>query len=623
MKRRIFLLLLLLVLAVLMVIPAWFDSAVYNENGRLASGLYYLHFGEYSIFRVNPPLTGVVGAFPSLVLGAEYAKRSELDISDFKRVEYPAGDLFAERNTNYRILLFIGRIFCIVLLLAIFTVALSFSSALYGNVAMYFLIAICFFSPYFLGHGHLIAPDAISGASSVFAVYFFWRWLRKPSSENSIMAGLALGLAELTKFTLLVFYPVFSILWILYRFPRIGVPSIVPFRKQLLQCLQLFAVSLLVINLGYMFEGTGKQLRSFRFQTKLFTGYRTLEEIPSVGGNRFDDSNCILENALGYLPMPLPKNFVQGIDTQRLDFERGMPSYLRGEWSNHGWWYYYLYAILLKNPLGTIGLFLLALFCTLFLKGYNADLRDEAVILLPGISLLVFVSSQTGFSVHSRYMIPALPFFFLWSTKVARAFTSKVKTLSPKSSRAVRWIAVILVVWSVGSSLWVYPHSIAYFNELAAILPTPLDQSYPHQDSRPDYTLLQKVGLFLNAGPINGPRHLLDSNIDWGQDLYGLERWCRRHPELHELTTVMWNGSLIKRTSIPVPKLGNIDKTLPQWYAISVNRLYDEKREYRNFLNFTPEAVIGYTTYIYRIPAEKLECIEKQSFHEGDEKSKQ
>jgi hypothetical protein len=51
-----------------------------------------------------------------------------------------------------------------------------------------------------------------------------------------------------------------------------------------------------------------------------------------------------------------------------------------------------------------------------------------------------------------------------------------------------------MLAWSVGSSLWYYPHSLSYFNELV-------------------------------GGPMGGPKHLLDSNIDWGQDLFYLKDW--------------------------------------------------------------------------------------------------
>lgn len=48
--------------------------------------------------------------------------------------------------------------------------------------------------------------------------------------------------------------------------------------------------------------------------------------------------------------------------------------------------------------------------------------------------------------------------------------------------------SAILFCWLFASSLWVYPHSLSYFNESI-------------------------------CGPLNGPKLLLGSNVDWGQDL--------------------------------------------------------------------------------------------------------
>lgn len=601
----------------LMVISAWLDSTVFNENGRLASGILYYKTGDYSSFRVNPPLTSLTGAIPSLLTGAKSAKRSELTFSPFERVEYQAGYLFAKNNPKYRYLLFAGRFCCICILLVCYLITFRYAISLYGTIAVILFICTCLFSPYFLGHGHLITPDVSSGAIALLSIYFFRRWLFRFDYKSALVAGLVLGLAELTKFTLLIFYPLLPLLWIITKLPMAGTVSYVSLRKQLVHIILIFTVSLFVINMGYMFEGTGKLLRSYKFQTSLLTGYKNLNEIPLAGGNRFDGRGNFAESLIGYVPVPLPKNFVQGVDTQLKDFEHCKNSYLRGSWSKRGWWYYYLYAILLKNPLGTIGLFLLALFCTFFLRGYNAGWRDELVVLFPGIALLVFVSSQTGFSVHSRYAIPALPFFYLWSAKVARAFTPQVKAASPKSSRVVRWITVFMLTWSVGSSLWVYPHSIAYFNELAAVLPTPEDRNYPHPKTNLVRTPCQKICRFLDAGPLNGPRHLLDSNIDWGQDVYGLERWCKRHQDIDDLTLLTWTGPPIYRTSIPIPKPGTIDLSAPRWYAVSVNFLYGENKEYRSFLNFAPEAIIGYTIYVYHVSPEELQRAENQNSQKG------
>jgi hypothetical protein len=206
----------------------------------------------------------------------------------------------------------------------------------------------------------------------------------------------------------------------------------------------------------------------------------------TLGGARDDahqfgtGSNRFTGTWLGEMPVPLPENYVMGIDLQKWDFERKMWSYLRGEWRLGGWWYYYLYALAIKVPLGTWVLVLLALLLGLFRRGYTASWRDELVLLAPIAVVLTLVSSQTGFNHHLRYVLPIFPFAFIWTSKVARAVELRHGKIAT--------VAAAALLWSVESSLWYYPHSLSYFNELV-------------------------------GGPKHGHEHLLDSNIDWGQDL--------------------------------------------------------------------------------------------------------
>jgi len=103
-------------------------------------------------------------------------------------------------------------------------------------------------------------------------------------------------------------------------------------------------MAIYIINLGYAFDGFGEQLGDFRFVSTLMTG---LDE-PGVEGNRFRDS------WLGHLHLPLPKQYILGLDAQKKDLEDfGHKSYLLGEWRDEGWWYYYLYGLLVKVPCGT------------------------------------------------------------------------------------------------------------------------------------------------------------------------------------------------------------------------------------------------------------------------------
>jgi hypothetical protein len=200
--------------------------------------------------------------------------------------------------------------------------------------------------------------------------------------------------------------------------------------------------------------------------------------------------------ALGVVPVPLPKHFLLGIDLQKYEFESKCWSYLGGEWKHGGWWYYYLYAMAIKLPLGTWLLIFLSVFVGLVRRGYAASWRDECFLLMPALAVLVLASSQTGFSHHLRYVLPAFPFAFVWMSKVARAVDL--------SHRKTAWMAALALAWTVASSTRVYPHGLSYFNELV-------------------------------GGPKGGPDHLAESNSDWGQDLLYLKAWLEKHPNARPL----------------------------------------------------------------------------------------
>src|SRR5690606_23115514 len=97
----------------------------------------------------------------------------------------------------------------------------------------------------------------------------------------------------------------------------------------------------------YLFNGTGTQLKSFNFYSSALSGALRIpgEQLP---GNRFKDS------WIGLLPVPFPKDYVTGIDLQKVDFEQGKWSYFLGEVKEPGGWLaYYAVGLFLKVPVGT------------------------------------------------------------------------------------------------------------------------------------------------------------------------------------------------------------------------------------------------------------------------------
>jgi hypothetical protein len=223
-----------------------------------------------------------------------------------------------------------------------------------------------------------------------------------------------------------------------------------------------------------------------------------------------------------------------------------------------------------------------ALGATVFCRGYSTPWHNEIVVLVPFFAIMTLVSSQTGFSIHSRYIIPALPFLFIWIGKAARVFEATVWKKAPSvRNRLVSGAVALSFAWSLGSSLFYYPHSLSYFNELV-------------------------------NGPLGGPKHLLNSNIDWGQDLLYLRDWLIAHPDVKLTGLAYWGAYPANLVGIPAtpmppyaapkePATANETGPLPGWFAISVNEIYGQSKQFRYFLQFRPVAMAGYSIYIYHI----------------------
>jgi hypothetical protein len=539
-----------------------------DEVAHLPAGITYWYFGRFDFYRANPPLVRLLAALPVVLA------RPNTDWKNFNTHpggEWTVGGDFIAANGEQSFWYFaMARWACIPLSLVGGYVCFRWSTELYGGWAGLLSLALWCFCPNVLACAQMITPDAGAAALGAAAGYLFWRWLGQPSWRRAVVAGGALGLAELTKTTWVILFLLWPVLWAVYRWPdRRRLPGR-DWAGQAGQLGVLLVFGLYTVNLGYAFEGSFQRLGEFRFDSKALGGVERDPTSPGleVQGNRFAGT------WLGALPVPVPRNYLLGIDVLKHAFEEQKPSYLRGEWRRGGWWYYYLYALAIKVPLGTGLLLLLAAAFKLCRAGPPVRLRDELVLLAPAVLILVFVSSQTGFNHHLRYVLPALPFAFIWAGQAAQA---RVR------GWAVPAVVAGALAWSVASSLWVYPHSLSYFNELV-------------------------------GGPANGHAHLVDSNIDWGQDLFYLKRWLDQHPEARPLGLAYFGNvppSLAGIESERVPDWpasrgneadaegGRGQGPRPGWFAVSVHRLRGEGYGY--FLGFRPVAMAGYSIYVYHL----------------------
>jgi len=549
--------------AALLAVQSYCNAPNLDESAHLPAGYSHWEFGNFTLYRVNPPLIRMWAAVP-LLIDRPQTDWTNFSDTPFSRAEFSVGRVFNDANGLQAFWYFsLARWTLIPVSLLGAWVCYRWSSELFDYNTGIVAVTLWCFCPNLLTWGASITPDMGSAAFGVLASWRFWRWLKQPSWKNAAIAGFTLGIAELTKTTWIILFGLWPMLWCVWRFtPKPSETAFPPFRQLcLIPCLALY-----LINLGYGFEKTGLPLKDFTFISETLGG----EGAHDDGGNRFKDS------WVGNIPVPVPANYLRGIDVQKYDFERGKWSYLRGEQKQGGWWYYYLYAFVVKTPVGF--LMLVGVSAGLFVTGrrYRASWRDELLLVIPGLAILVLVSSQTGFNRYLRYILPAFPFVYIFASRAAIVFQQNKRLLSTTLA--------VLVSAGVASSLSVFPYSMSYFN-------------------------------YAVGGPMGGKYHLLDANIDWGQDLLRVKEWVDNHPDAKPLHTGLFSFVPLKAAGIeskPIPRpdnSGRLPALDPGWYVISVNELmgyrhYGSNRpECMQFQKMDPVDMIGYSTYIYHVDA--------------------
>jgi hypothetical protein len=560
----------------LLVYSSIVHSPVNGEPPAIAAGVYTWTEGRFTLFRVNPPLSRMLATIPVIGMGPETDWRTVVDEVG-GRPEFAAGEEFVRINGR-RFLGFLrsARWACIPISVLGGWLCWRWASLLYSRSAGCLALGLWCFSPNVLTHGSLATADMSGAVFGLLACYLFWRWLCRRGWRDAVLAGFGLGLGLLGKTTNFYLVPYLGCLGAMAvcRGRRTEAKST---RVLLCQSVSIFFVAWMVLHLGYGLQHALVPLKTFRFASQLMAGAEAGSGTGVKGGNRFAHA------WLGELPSPVPADYLIGIDLQARDFELQDPSYLRGRWRSPGWWWYYLYAGLIKLPVGTLLLLGWALAATAWGPNRATSWKNEMFLILPAIAVLVVVSSQTGMNRHFRYVLPALPFLFIWLSKTANMAPSKTRTNKGM-------VACALCAFAILESLWAYPHSLSFFNVF--------------------------------VGSRQGGEHLGDSNIDWGQDQLFLARWLADHPRCRPCYVVdaafyPWEslGLGVGVPSVIRLRAGREWEEMPPspgWYAISVSRLYDRSGRCAHFLRMPPAALVGYSIRIYQVGPEEANAMRQE-----------
>jgi 4-amino-4-deoxy-L-arabinose transferase-like glycosyltransferase len=538
------------------------NSVMFDENFHLPAGIAIVARRDFSVSVAQPPLVKTACALAALAAGARLPPAHALP----PNAEYAAAEDFQHANRDRFVRVFTAARLVVAALSALLGLLVwHWARRLHGPRGAGFALAVYALSPEVVAHAGVVGMDLATALGFTASLYAFWRFARSGAWGWWACTALALGLTLLTRFSAVQLAPAFLLLAALGAASgRLRAPARVWLGLALLPL-----TSLLALNAGYLFQTSLAPLSTWHFTS---------------------DSFQRLARAWPALRLPLPDACIAGFDyVSSLQAEGAIRTFLLGQVSEHTHWYYIPFALLIKWPLGFLGLLAARAAFDVWLSRATRDriararhAWHERFLLIPVSVLLVVAMFFAHLDVGIRYLLPIVPLLCVW---IGGLLAHPARVAAARRAGLGRWrgIALALALLMAVETLSAAPYELSFFNRLAG----------PHPD-----------------------RLINDSNVDWGQGLIALRDELRRRgiprvqlvyhgttdPALYGIDYEAYLGG------VPSPDIDWLAVSsyylvgLPQRMITPRGRTEALMRyELRNFWDRPPAAHLAGSIYLYRM----------------------
>jgi len=560
--------LLLTLMALTMLDVVRRKSVTVDELVMIPAGYYHVTTGDFRPVGEHPPFIKTLSALPLLFTGTEAPPIDPAPKADYGYFLGLFSEFWRMNDARYEAVTFWSRVPAVALTVLLGALVFVYARRYFGERAALFAVALLSLEPTVLAHGRVVQTDVPSALAFFLFVFLFYEYLKGPTLRRAVYVGLVAGFATVTKFSMVALGPVLAAglaaLFALaprFHLRRSGVVA---------QAGALALAAVFAVNAAYFFQrGTPETFEA--------SVARSLLPERLTGG----PLRGALEAGYSALQTVFPADYVYGIGWQLGHARLGHAAGLLGQYSYHGWWYYYPVAFTLKTPLPVLLLTLVSLGWALWMLARRGD-RRMLLLLLPS-AFFVALLAANSINIGVRYFLPAYPFFFL----AGGAFLDWLLRRPGRRGLGVA-AAALLVGWAGVEAARAYPDHMSYMNQLAA--------------GRPHWW------------------YLSDSNVEWGDDVKQLALYLRERGETRVGGAILCAQVLerygVEQTAIFVPPGAKPEEvryaaigasllngsTVPGGFDDGTGLTEQQRVNYFDqFRRRTPEKVFGGSIYLFRM----------------------
>ncbi|MEJ1973230.1 MAG: glycosyltransferase family 39 protein [Lacunisphaera sp.] len=456
------------------------ESVTADEILHVTGGYYIDRFGDYRIQPENGVLPQRLHGLAALWTGAPAPVLKDNEYWRTSSNLVNCHQFFYETGHDHFPMLMLARalntLFSIGAGLLVFLWGRHLAGPLAGLVAATLYAS----DPNILAHAALATSDLAAVFFLLASASAFWWQLATPSPGRVAVSVITFGLACVAKFSAVLLLPVFIglLAWRIagdsagrrrwWRLgPALGFSHVAG------------AVAVIWLFHGFRYSGFSPELPAADHYLVPWA-----EVLPFVGWQGRIIEWC-REARL------LPESFLWGYAFV-IQASHARAAFLAGETGLFGWTSFFPLAFAWKTTLGVLAGLVLALIA--LARRWNARraaIATDLGLVAPLVLLFAVywaISLTSHLNIGHRHLLPTYPVLFIWLGCWAAS-------LAASGWRGRGTIAALLAA-HVAASVSVAPHFLAFFNRLA-------------------------------GGPANGYRLLVDSSLDWGQDLPGLRDWLQ------------------------------------------------------------------------------------------------